>query len=69
VVLVVRLTEHTEDEDVLKLYKANYSEVIEANFLITCFPVLRKSLTELKSITELTEENKQKIMKTLERLS
>lgn len=43
-VLVVRLTDNTEDDDVLKLYKANYSDVIEGNFLVTCFPVLRKSL-------------------------
>ena len=50
-VLVARLTDKAEDDDVLKLYKANYSEVVEANFLVTCFPVLRKSLTFLRAPT------------------
>lgn len=40
----------------LKLYKANYSDVIEANFLTTCFPVLRKSLTELKNVKDINKE-------------
>lgn len=70
VVLVVRLTEQSEDEDVLKLYKANYSDVIEANFLTTCFPVLRKSLTELKNVKDINkEEEKQKVLKTLGNLA
>lgn len=46
--LVVRLSDTSEDEDVLKLYKANYSEEMETRFLITCFPVLRKGLAFFK---------------------
>ncbi|KAM3138734.1 hypothetical protein pb186bvf_009113 [Paramecium bursaria] len=71
-VLVVRLTDHTEDDDVLKLYKANYSDVIEANFLVTSFPVLRKSLTyfQRNKHSDFTQEDeKQKFNKVMNKLS
>ena len=54
--MVIRLTDNTEDDDVLKLYKANYSDVLETNFLITGFPVLRRSLIKLKANKDMTKE-------------
>jgi inositol 1,4,5-triphosphate receptor type 1/inositol 1,4,5-triphosphate receptor type 3 len=51
-ILVCRLSDYSEDEDVLKLYKANYSEEMEATFLITSFPVLRKGLAFFKRLSQ-----------------
>ncbi|CAD8066638.1 unnamed protein product [Paramecium sonneborni] len=69
-VLVIRLTDNTEDDDVLKLYKANYSDVLETNFLITGFPVLRRGLTKLKVNKDMTKEaQKQQMTKIYKKLT
>lgn len=57
----------------LKCFKANYSEVIEANFLITSFPVLRKSLDRLKkihneNILHMEDEAREKIISIFKKL-
>ena len=46
--LICRLSDNEEDEDVLKLYKAEYSEVMENLFLLQCFPILKRGLVFLR---------------------
>ena len=51
-IVMLRLSETAKDDDVLKLYKANMSEIQETSFLISCFPVMRKTLNVLKLLNE-----------------
>ena len=47
---MVRLSDISKDDDVLKCYKAEMSEIQETNFLISCFPVMHKGLNILKTL-------------------
>lgn len=64
-IISCRLTNYSEDEDVLKLYKANYGEVMETNFLLSCFPVLRESLEFIKDFKEYDSKNREKFNDTV----
>jgi hypothetical protein len=44
--------------------KANYSEIMECNFLISCFPVLRKGLLYFKNNKTTIHSNENQIEKT-----
>ena len=57
-ILTCRVSKLQEDEDVLKLYKAEYSEVKETSFLLDCFPVLKIGLLFLKEGRGTTSEEK-----------
>ncbi|KAL4438749.1 hypothetical protein ABPG74_013422 [Tetrahymena malaccensis] len=38
------------DDDAFKVIRATMTEVLEANFLISCFPILRQSLSKLQKV-------------------
>ncbi|KRX06791.1 MIR motif [Pseudocohnilembus persalinus] len=40
----IRVSEQVTDEDSFKIFKATNAEVLEQNFLISCFPILKKNL-------------------------
>ena len=48
--VMLRLADSPKDDDVLKCYKGNLSEIQETSFLISCFPVMRKNLDMLRNL-------------------
>jgi hypothetical protein len=52
---MIKLSDLNKDDDVLKCYKANLSEIQETSFLISCFPIMRKNLMILKSLKEIKD--------------
>ncbi|EGR27977.1 MIR domain protein [Ichthyophthirius multifiliis] len=45
------------DEDAFKLYKATIAEIQEANFLVSCFPILKASIQWLKQLQNIEDRN------------
>lgn len=54
----LKLTEQPQDEDTFKIFRASFTEVIENNFLKSCFPVLRKMLLMFQHLREEHEKVK-----------
>ena len=52
---MIKLSDLNKDDDVLKCYKANLSEIQETSFLISCFPIMRKNLMILKLLKEIKD--------------
>ena len=42
------LSPNITEQDVFKVYSANYNEIWEINFLISCLPLLKNYLSDLK---------------------
>lgn len=55
---MLRLSDNCKDDDVLKCYKANLNEIQETSFLVSCFPIMRKTLSIL---TDLATKDYKKI--------
>ena len=65
-IVMIKLSDLNKDDDVLKCYKANLSEIQETSFLIACFPIMRKNLMILKQLKEI-KDSKQ-LVSEIERL-
>ncbi|CAD8210359.1 unnamed protein product [Paramecium octaurelia] len=57
-IVMLRLSDNCKDDDVLKCYKANLNEIQETSFLVSCFPIMRKTLSIL---TDLATKDYKKI--------
>lgn len=57
-IVMLRLSDTCKDDDVLKCYKANLSEIQETSFLVSCFPVMKKTLQQFNKLKSTKEKAK-----------
>jgi len=49
----VILNDRPEDEDAIKPFKANITEILETNFLISCNPIIDKTYKIFKILSKI----------------
>ncbi|EGR32970.1 MIR domain protein [Ichthyophthirius multifiliis] len=53
----IHIKEKQHYEDAFKLYRATMAEIQEANFLVSCYPILSTQIENLKKLQSLTDKN------------